>query len=87
VKIGLGCDDGPPRAPDASGVSAASLSPFYFAWGCFRDFVPGACGVPPKRCARDTRSLVLRATPPNPALGPRDHPAGHGKRHPRGGGV
>jgi len=24
------------------------LAPFYFAWGCFRDFVSGPCGVPPK---------------------------------------
>src|SRR6266850_6160345 len=29
-------------------------SPFYFAWGCFSDFVSGPCGVPPKGlCAAD----------------------------------
>src|SRR5438094_5260349 len=33
----MGRDDGPCRGPDASGVSAASRGPFYFAWGCFRD--------------------------------------------------
>src|SRR6266849_5055020 len=27
---------------------AASRGPFYFAWGCFRDFVSGLRGVPPK---------------------------------------
>src|SRR6266852_4791750 len=31
---------------------AARRGPFYFAWGCFRDFVSGLRGVPPKRrCA------------------------------------
>jgi hypothetical protein len=40
------------RAPDASRTSAASRGQFYFAWGCFRDFVFGLRGVPPKRVAR-----------------------------------
>ena len=40
------------RAPDASRTSAASLGPFYFAWGCFRDFVSGLRGVPPIACRR-----------------------------------
>ena len=47
-EIRLGLDDGPSGAPDASGVSAASRGPFYFAWGCFRDFVSGPCGAPQK---------------------------------------
>jgi hypothetical protein len=29
----------PIPAPDASGMGAASRGPFYFAWGCFRNFV------------------------------------------------
>src|SRR5438309_1997688 len=62
-EIRLGRDDGPSRAPDASGVSAASRGPFYFAWGCFRDFVSGPCGVPPKSIctASGTRDRWLRA--------------------------
>jgi hypothetical protein len=40
------------RAPDASRTSAASRGPFYFAWGCFRDFVSGLRGVPPIACRR-----------------------------------
>src|SRR5438309_11679074 len=62
-EIRLGRDDGPSRAPDASGVSAASRGPFYFAWGCFRDFVSGPCGVPPKSIctASGTRDHWLRA--------------------------
>src|SRR5438132_6136741 len=35
------------RAPDQHSTGAASRGPFYFAWGCFRDFVSGPCGVPP----------------------------------------
>jgi hypothetical protein len=39
-------------APDPSRTSAASGGPFYCARGCFRDFVSGLRGVPPKRrCA------------------------------------
>jgi hypothetical protein len=40
-QIRSGRDDGSSRASDASGVSAASRGPFYFAWGCFRDFMSG----------------------------------------------
>ena len=34
------------------------------AWGCFRDFVSGTCGAPPKclHRVRDTRSLCLAPT-------------------------
>src|ERR1044072_3623749 len=35
-EIGSGRDDGPSRAPDASGLRAASRCLVYFAWGCFR---------------------------------------------------
>ena len=35
----MGRDDGPSRAADASGRSAARPALFYFAWGCFRYFV------------------------------------------------
>src|SRR3954453_122171 len=51
------------RAPDASSVSAASRGPFYFAWGCFSDFVSWALrctGEGSLHGVRDTRSLVLR---------------------------
>src|SRR5204863_2450035 len=60
--IRLGRDDGPSRAPDASGVSGASRGPFYFAWGCFRDLVSGPCGVPAKSIcsASGTRDRWLR---------------------------
>src|SRR5438445_1269373 len=62
-EIRLGRDDGLSRAPDASGLSAARRGPFYFAWGCFRDFVSGPCGVPPKSIctASGTRDRWLRA--------------------------
>jgi hypothetical protein len=33
-------------------VARAHRSPFYFAWGCFRDFVSGPCGAPPIACRR-----------------------------------
>src|SRR6266849_557144 len=52
------------RAPDASRTSSASRGPFYFAWGCFRDFVSGlprCTAEEAQRCVRDTRSFVLRA--------------------------
>ena len=37
---------------DASRTSAASRGPFYFAWGCFRDFVSGLRGVPPHSASK-----------------------------------
>jgi len=46
------------RAPDASRTSAASGGTFYFAWGCFRDFVSGLPGAPP-RSASKTRVNAL----------------------------
>jgi hypothetical protein len=55
MRLGWARDAGPFRAPDASGPRAASRGPFYFAWGCFRDFVSGHL-----RCAarRDDRSQI-----------------------------
>jgi len=65
-----------PLAPDTKrSTSAASPGPFYFAWGCFRDFCIQALqysahSVSKTRVERayearchvgDTRSLVLRA--------------------------
>ena len=59
-EIGLGRDDGPSRAPDASGVSAASRGPFYFAWGCFRDFVSR-----PLRCTAEEHLDLVQNTKPS----------------------
>jgi hypothetical protein len=55
--------DGLSRAADASGLSAANRGPFYFAWGCFRDFVSRPCGVPPMSicAASGTRAWTRRA--------------------------
>jgi hypothetical protein len=53
-EIRLGRDDGPSRAPDASGVSAARRGPFYFAWGCFGDFVFRPCDSTSTHHAKDT---------------------------------
>src|SRR6266478_5347076 len=33
-------------------TSAASRGPFYFAWGCFRDFVSGPRGAPPHSASK-----------------------------------
>ena len=38
-----------------------SRGPFYFAWGCFRDFVPGPCGAPLKRRAPHPGHQIVRA--------------------------
>ena len=57
------------RAPDASRTSAASGGPFYFAWGCFRDFVSGlprCTAEEALRCVRDTRSSVRKPVPTFP---------------------
>ncbi len=43
-----------------SGLRAASRGPFYFAWGCFRDFVSGPCGVP-HECLRRVRDTGVDA--------------------------
>src|SRR4029079_15361095 len=32
--------------------------PFYFAWGCFRYFVSGACGAPPRCLQRQARATA-----------------------------
>jgi hypothetical protein len=58
-EIGLGGDDGPslPRT-QAAGVLRAE-APFYFAWGCFRDFVSGPCGVPPKSICTASGTRVI----------------------------
>src|SRR6266852_7022046 len=65
------------RAPDASRTSAASRGPFYFAWGCFRDFVSGLRGVPRRGAAlrpgheivSASRSRRIDPTPMHHALG------------------
>jgi len=47
-------DDGPFFffCPGPKPHERCERGPFYFAWGCFRDFVSGLRGVPPKRrCA------------------------------------
>src|ERR1700675_971865 len=63
-------------APDASRTSAASRGPFYFAWGCFRDFVSGLRGVPRRGAAlrpgheivSASRSRRIDTTPMHHAL-------------------
>jgi hypothetical protein len=50
------------RAPDASRTGAASRGPFYFAWGCFRDFVSGLRGVPRRGAARRPGHEIVSAS-------------------------
>src|SRR3954471_18461350 len=50
-RIRFGRGDGPSRATGASGPSAASRGSFYFAWGCFRYFGSGPCGVRRRSCS------------------------------------
>ena len=53
-----GRDDGP-FFFSCPGRSAARVlrawGPFYFAWGCFRDFVSRPCGTPPPQRVEDAR--------------------------------
>src|SRR4029453_13155561 len=69
-------DDGTSRAPYASGQRAASPVPFYFAWGCFSNFVfgPAVCrlgGSSSRLRWRRSRGLCNRITAlVNPRVAP-----------------
>ena len=47
-------------ASGPSRTSAASGGPFYFAWGCFRDFVSGLRGVPPHSASKTRVNALMR---------------------------
>ena len=77
-EIRLDHDDGPSCAPDASGVRAASRGPFYFAWGCFRDFLSRGAGADEAK-AFLTRNSIRFARDDRPQI------RGCFAREPRGG--
>jgi len=57
MRLSWGRDDGPFffSCPGRKPHERCERGPFYFAWGCFRDFVSGLRGVPPHTRVEDAR--------------------------------